>query len=172
MELTFAEFIAGFSLPVILCLLAGIVLLVIEMFMPGFGVVGGLGILCLIGSVILRADSVAAAMWMVVMVLVIVGILLLIFLRSATKGALSKSDIILKDRLEKDQGYMSTEDMEFFIGHQGVTLTVLRPAGMADFDGVKLDVVSDGEFIPELSDVEVVRVEGRRILVKKIAKSR
>lgn len=171
MEMTFAEFIAGFSLPVVICLIAGIVLLIIEMFMPGFGLAGGLGIVCLVAAVVLRAESVPAAMWMIVSVLVIVGLLLLIFLRSATKGSLSKSDLILKDKLEKEQGYMSTEDMEFFVGHKGTALTVLRPSGMADFDGVKLDVVSEGEFIPALADVQVVRVEGRRIVVRQIEKT-
>ena len=47
-----------------------------------------------------------------------------------------------------------------------MTHTVLRPAGMADFDGVKLNVVSDGEYIPAGTRVVVARVEGNRILVR------
>ena len=50
---------------------------------------------------------------------------------------------------------------------EGVAVTVLRPAGMAEFDGVKLNVVSDGEFIPEGERVRVSRVEGNRIVVVK-----
>ena len=47
-----------------------------------------------------------------------------------------------------------------------MTHTVLRPAGMAEFDGVKLNVVSDGEYIPSGCRIVVDRVEGNRIVVR------
>ena len=49
-----------------------------------------------------------------------------------------------------------------------MTHTVLRPAGMADFDGVKLEVLAEGEFIEAGKPVRVVRVEGRKIVVRQI----
>ena len=49
-------------------------------------------------------------------------------------------------------------------------MTTLRPTGSADFDGVKLDVVSDGEYIEPGCPVEITKVEGRRILVRALAK--
>ena len=59
------------------------------------------------------------------------------------------------------------DDLAYFVDKKGVAVTVLRPAGMAEFDGVKLNVVSDGEFIPEGERVRVSRVEGNRIVVVK-----
>jgi len=50
-----------------------------------------------------------------------------------------------------------------------VATTVLRPSGIVNFDGIKLDVVSEGEFIQPGSKVKIIKVEGRRIVVKKIA---
>ena len=171
MELTFMEFIQGFSLPVVICLIVGIGLLIVEMFTPGFGVAGFLGIAALILAVLLRADSFASALWMLIIVLLIIGVMLLIFMRSAQKGAISKSSLILNDKTSAEEGFMTTQDMEYFVGKEGITETVLRPAGMADFDGVKLDVVSEGEFIPAKIHVKVLRVEGRRILVKAVGKT-
>ena len=52
------------------------------------------------------------------------------------------------------------------MGREGVSLTPLRPSGNGDFDGEKLDVVSDGAFIPQGARIRIVRVEGLRILVK------
>jgi len=43
---------------------------------------------------------------------------------------------------------------------------VLRPSGTADFSGIKLDVVSDGEFIPKDTTVIINKIEGHRIVVK------
>ncbi|MGI6192508.1 MAG: NfeD family protein [Christensenellales bacterium] len=169
MELTFAQFVQGFTLPVVICLLAGIGLLIVEMFTPGFGVAGFLGIAALIAAIVLRADSFAAAMWTLILVLVIVGVIFLVFLRSAAKGAISQSPLILREQID-EVGFLSSEDMEYFVGKEGVTETVLRPAGKANFDGVKLDVVSEGEFIPGNVPVKVLRVEGRRILVKAVVK--
>jgi len=171
MELTFAEFVQGFSLPVVIFLIIGISLLILEMFTPGFGIAGWLGIISLIVAILLRADSFSSALWMLIVVLVIVGVVLLIFLRSAAKGALSRSPLILNEQNRQSEGFMSTKDMEYFVGKEGVTETVLRPAGKADFDGVKLDVISEGEFIPVNVNVRVLRVEGRRILVKAVPKA-
>ncbi len=171
MELTFAEFVQGFTLPVVICLVAGIGLLIVEMFIPGFGVGGFLGIASLVAAILLRADSFTSALWMLILVLVIVGVILLVFMRSAAKGAISRSPLILNDQLKQEEGFMTTRDMEYFVGREGITETVLRPAGMANFDGVKLDVVSEGEFIPSNVGVKVLRVEGRRILVKAVAKN-
>lgn len=60
--------------------------------------------------------------------------------------------------------------MQYFLDKKGTTLTVLRPAGTVDFDGVKLDVVSEGDFIPKDTEVKVIKVEGRRIVVRQIRK--
>ena len=56
--------------------------------------------------------------------------------------------------------------MQKLVGREGVSLTPLRPSGNGDFDGEKLDVVSDGAFIPQGARIRIVRVEGLRILVK------
>jgi membrane-bound serine protease (ClpP class) len=52
------------------------------------------------------------------------------------------------------------------VGARGRSLSALRPAGNAEFDGALTDVVSDGAFIPAHVDVEVVAVEGERITVR------
>ena len=62
----------------------------------------------------------------------------------------------------------SNEDMEVFLGKEGTTITVLRPTGMAEFDGVRLNVVSEGEFVQNGVKVRIVDVEGSRILVRTV----
>ena len=91
-------------------------------------------------------------------------IVLSVSIHSASKGRLSKSKLVLNDvSIERPE----TEELAYFVDKKGVAVTVLRPAGMAEFDGVKLNVVSDGEFIPEGAAVRVARVEGNRIVVVK-----
>ena len=63
-------------------------------------------------------------------------------------------------------------DLNYFIGREGVTHTDLRPAGIGEFDGVKLNVVSDGEFIAKDRPIRVQSVEGNRIVVREITEGR
>ncbi len=65
-----------------------------------------------------------------------------------------------------DSGFSATGDLDYFIGSEGKTLTALRPSGTVDFSGSKLDVVSEGEYIPKNTEVIIVKIEGHRVVVK------
>ena len=54
------------------------------------------------------------------------------------------------------------------LGAIGVSSTVLRPAGTVQFGEEFVDVVSDGGFIPAGTRVQVIEVEGTRIVVKEV----
>ena len=161
------SFLDGMQIYQMVILLLGLVLLIIEMFTPGFGVSGGIGIVLLIAGIILTASTPFEALVMIVLLLIILGVALQIILRSATKGRLSKT-LILNESLTKNAGYIGTDDLEYFVGKEGTTLTVLWPSGTAEFDGLRLDVVSEGEYIPKNTKVRITEVAGRRIVVKSI----
>lgn len=150
-----------------ICLLAGLVCVIIEMFHPGFGVPGILGSVLLLIGVILYAKTLIQALIMIIIILAILGVALTIVLQSASKGHLARH-LVLHDSLDESEGFSNPGDLEYFVGSEGVTLTVLRPAGTADFEGVKLDVVSEGDFIPKDTTVKIIKVEGHRIVVKQI----
>lgn len=163
------EFIAA-NLPIVICFLFGIGLLVVEAFMPGFGLPGVSGIVLQIAAVVLTYmnHGAVAALGMTLIILSIIAIAISVSLRSAANGKLSKSKIILHEVESNEAGYRAAEDLEIFLGREGQTTTVLRPTGMADFDGVRLNVVSEGEFVPAGRKVQIVRVEGSRILVRTV----
>jgi membrane-bound ClpP family serine protease len=150
----------------IVLFVAGIALLVIEMFIPGFGIFGGLGVIALILSVIFQASTVAEALIMVVLIGAIIALFLLVILRSFRKGRIYKSSIVLKNSAVRSEGYVSNDDYSRLLGMRGKSVTVLRPSGLAEFGGEKVDVVTDGEFLPKGADVEVTAVAGRRIAVR------
>lgn len=156
------------NLPMLVCLVAGMALVIVEVFMPGFGVPGVSGIALLAISVWLTWANYGplTALGLVVCVVAIVAIVLSIALRSTSRGALSKSSLVLNETLDPDNGFMSNADMSVFLGKEGVTQTALRPAGIADFDGVRLNVVSEGDYINQNTKVIIEQVEGSRIVVK------
>ena len=158
------------NLPLLVCFLVGIGLLVLEAFMPGFGLPGISGIVMEIVAIALTwvNHGPVAALGLTIIVLSLIAIAISMSLRSATKGRLSRSKIILKERESNEAGYRSAEDMQVFLGREGETTTVCRPTGMAEFDGVKLNVVSEGEFLPAGTRIRIVQVEGSRIVVRVI----
>lgn len=152
-------------LPTIVMLLVGFVLVVVEMYIPGFGVPGIAGILLLIGGVVFARPTPLGALIMVLVIVALLCIALSICLHSAAAGRLSKSRFVLHE-VATHAETEETNDMTYFVGRIGESRTVLRPAGMAEFDGVKLNVVSDGEYIATGARIIVDRVEGNRIVVR------
>lgn len=163
------EFIAA-NLPILVCLIVGLGLIVLEAFMPGFGLSGIAGVVLHVIAVALTwiNHGPVAALGMTIILLSIIAIAISVSLRSAANGKLSKSKLVLNETESNEAGYRSAEDMQVFLNKEGITTTVLRPAGMAEFDDVKLNVVSDGEFIQSGTRVRIVRVEGSRIVVRTV----
>lgn len=155
------------NLPIVICVVVGAALIVVEMFVPGFGVPGVSGIVAvLIGAVLLymKAGPLAALEYLFVAI-ALIGVALFIAMRSASHGRLSKSPIILKKEEDLEEGQPAESDLTAFIGRKGVAETVLRPSGIGNFDGVRLNVVSNGTYLEKGAAVRVERVEGSRIVV-------
>ena len=53
-------------------------------------------------------------------------------------------------------------------GMTGVAASFLRPAGVAQIDGKRVDVLTEGEFIAAGTPVRVTRVEGARMFVEPV----
>lgn len=165
MDLSFI--FSGLGWIAFICLIAGLLCVIVEMFHPGFGAPGILGSILLLAGVILYARTLIQALIMIIIIIAILGVVLTIVLQSASKGHLARH-LVLHDSLDESESFSNPGDLEYFVGNEGVSLTVLRPAGTADFNGVKLDVVSDGDFIPKDTAVKIIKVEGHRIVVKQI----
>ena len=163
------EFIVE-NLAIIICVIVGIGLLIVEMFMPGFGVPGVAGFALLAASVYFTwvRHGVNAALGVAAGELAITGLAVYFSLRSASKGRLSKSPLILKGGQTRKEGFISTDEYDGFKGKTGTTITMLRPAGIAEVEGERLNVVSEGEFIQKGATVVIKEVEGARILVEEV----
>lgn len=158
------------NIAIVICFVAGMGLLILEAFMPGFGVPGVFGLLLGLTSVVLtfQVHGLAMALGVLLVFLMLLAIAVSMSLRSATKGRLSRSRMILNEAETDEAGYRSVEDMKVFLGREGTTTTVLRPTGMADFDGVRLNVSSEGDYVQAGQKVRIVRADGSQVLVRAI----
>jgi len=160
-------FLPDITVLTILLLIIGFGLIFLEMHIPGFGAPGILGAIFLILSVVLTAQNFAQGLVMTLAILAVLGSMLGIVLTCFAKGKFFKP-LVLSDEQKKEHGYISSSDLDYLLGKKGIAITDLRPAGSVDIDGVKFDVISDGEYIHKGSKVEIFKVSGVKLLVKKI----
>ena len=151
------------NLPIIICFLLGIGFLILEAFMPGFGAPGITGIVLEVITLVLtwNAHGPMATLGLLLIVLATLAIAISTSLRSLSKGKLRNSKLVLSETESNEAGYRSAEDMNVFVGREGTATSVLRPTGIADFDGV-----SEGDFVQAGTKVRIISVEGQKILVR------
>nr|WP_059102892.1 NfeD family protein [Shouchella shacheensis] len=78
------------------------------------------------------------------------------------------SKMVLKDQLTSEKGYNSmNEDYKELVGKKGKTLNPFRPTGTVEIDNKPYSATSGGQWIPAETEIEVISVDGTRILVKK-----
>jgi len=162
-------FLTGVLWLIPLSIVLGIILVIIEIIMPNFGIIGGVGIVLLlvgIGGISQIVDLPVLVGIIALVLVIIVGALIFVY-RSSSRGGIGKF-LVLKTVEGKDKGYVGVNERKEIIGKEGIALTQLRPAGTAEFDGERLDVVTEGDFISKGTKVKVVEVKGYRIIVSKI----
>ena len=74
----------------------------------------------------------------------------------------------LDAEIETDFTASGMAEMAGLLGAVGTAATMLRPAGMAQFGDAYVDVVTEGSFIPAGTRVQVVEIEGHRVVVKEV----
>ena len=141
-------------------LIIGIVFLVLEMWLPGVEVFAVTGLIALAVSAVLAVVFVQNGWFIVVgQVLIIAGLLRYMYIFMKRKQL--QGNLILSDTLEEP----ALEDISQLVGKEGKTLTSLRPYGEADFDGLRVEVTSNGPMIKENTKVKVIETEARKIIV-------
>ena len=154
----------------------GLILLALEIFViPGFGIAGVLGILGILAGLVLGmvGPGNTSELLMLVAMRVVVSMLFAVLasfllLRFMTRLPIGRK-LVLDTGLAASAGYASAPESDAQrMGRQGITTSPLHPAGIALIDGVRVDVVSNGEAIDPGEAIVVVRVDGNRVVVERL----
>jgi membrane-bound serine protease (ClpP class) len=161
----------------LLLISVGVLLLVLEVFViPGVTVAGVGGIIALVAGLGMTLVGAGATVSVIMSALARVAISILLamagayaLLRMLPRLPFGRR-LVLEAGMAADRGYVSAAESDrLWVGRAGTALSPLRPAGIAEIDGSRLDVVSDGDFIDAGSAIEVTRVDGNRIVVRRSA---
>jgi membrane-bound serine protease (ClpP class) len=166
-----------------LLFLLGLILLGVEIFVtPGFGVLGIAGILAIVTSLVLAMTALPidvsfstgnlTSNMLRVTVSMAVSLIVFLIVLSVLPKAVFKSPLILHAAITATaEGGREGDAVKtvFQSGMTGIAESFLRPAGIARFGDKRIDVSSEGDFIESGSPVEIVRVHGNRVTVRKKA---
>lgn len=148
-----------------LCLvlvILGIICLVIEMFVPGFGVFGISGIVLMVVAGVLAVMYVPYG-WLIVAAEVVILIGMISFMVVFIKRRQLQGHLIMKENLNED--ILPLGNLASLLGKEGSTVTQLRPFGVVDFNGTHVEATSNGPFIEKDIRVLVVNVDKHKVVV-------
>ena len=145
----------------------GLGLIIVEItLVPGIGVTGVAGFLCLLAAAIWMSQVYSLATGSLLFLAGLVGAAILFF---AFLHSPASKRFVLSRTIQKPKGY----EEWLKVGSRGFTSTPLYPSGKALFvvDGSEtlIDVSSGGEFIEQGKEIQVQAIEGTRIFVSAIS---
>lgn len=145
----------------------GLLLLVVEGIVPGFGLPGIAGIIFVTGGTVLAMGSFSSAIASLSIAIILTTIVTVILLKLGFRSKLLDR-VVLKAEHNKERGYLSVDSSDIYLNKKGISITELRPSGFIEIDGKRLDALSDGSFIPKDVQIEIFRVEGSKIFVRRV----
>lgn len=147
----------------------GLVLIILELFLPG-GIIGILGVVAMLTGLILAGGSLSGILIAIAIAIVVTVIGSYFFLRSfGYNGPLKR--LVLFDSTSSEKGYLSHQERTDLTGRVGIAATPLRPSGSVKLDDEYLDVVTEGTYIEKGKTVKIIKVSGGRVVVRSVEKT-
>ena len=146
---------------IITLFIIGLIAITVELFIPG-AIVGLCGAGCVITSIIFAYIYVSNLLGHILLVL---GVCFIPVFFVSWYKLLSKTFSVKAS----EKGFSSARDrLNNMLSEEGIALTTLRPSGIANIKGDKIDVISEGEMISKNTRIKVIDVKGNRIIVKPV----
>ncbi len=156
----------------LLLFVVGFIALFLELFVPAAGLIGAAGIVCMITGTVLGYRNFGNTVGSLFLTGTLIGTpaMIIIGLKVFPKTFVGKK-LILGMTQKRETGFTSysSEMYEGLMEKEGETLTTLRPSGMVLIDGKKYSVVTSGEMIDRGVKIKVIKVEGSRVVVRKVS---
>ncbi len=160
--------------------LIGVILLLLEIFViPGFGVAGIMGIICIIGGLVLSlvlndwfdftvtgSEQVSSAA-MLVMGSMVLAVVVCVFVGKSLLKTPVFQRLVLQDEQRSQMGYVSGRQRDEVLNKAGYAKTDMRPSGKIEIEGKWYDAVAIDGYIEKGTEVVVEKQENYNVFVRK-----
>jgi membrane-bound serine protease (ClpP class) len=147
---------------------SGLLLLGIEIFIPG-GILGMFGGLALLGAIVVgfhpEVFGVEGGLISGILIVIATSTYVFIIMKFLPKSPIGRLLTLSKSTADYKAPPQRLQTLE---GYRGEALTDLRPGGFARIDGKRTDVVAEGGWISEGTLVQVIKIDGSRVVVREV----
>lgn len=142
-------------------------LVVAEVFIPSAGLLAVCAIACLIGGVWIFFEHSVVAGWAgLVIGLIMVPSLLVTAYKILPRTRFGRRMILAPPVRDRGDAIADAPELGELLGRMGRVQTPLRPVGMCDFDGRRIECVAESGYVEKNRTVKVIRVEGTQVTVR------
>ena len=143
------------------------VLIVAEVFVPSGGLISICALACLIGGAVIFFQYSTAAGWIGVGIAsVMIPVVLIFAYKIFPKTRFGKSVTLTPPKRQQGDAIPDTSELKELLGEVGVVLTPLRPVGMCDFAGQRVECVAESGYVDKDKKVKVINVESTQLTVR------
>jgi membrane-bound serine protease (ClpP class) len=151
---------------------AAAALIIAEVFVPSGGIISIFALGCLVGGLVIFFRHSTTAGWTgVIIAVVMIPSIIIIAYKIFPKTRFGKSVILAPPERQKGDAVPDTSEIKELLGAEGVVITPLRPVGMCDFSGQRLECVAEGGYVDKGKRVKVIHVEATQLTVRVIEES-
>lgn len=156
----------------LLLLFLGLVFLVAEIFFTSFGLFGILSAAALIGGIVVAfEESRGQGLALLAVTLVLAPTVLSFAVKVFPKTPFGKKLILEAAPNESRSASGSDAASGVRTGDEGIAVSALRPSGIAEFAGRRVDVVTEGTMVPRGARLRVTNMSGNRVVVEVVEAS-
>jgi membrane-bound serine protease (ClpP class) len=144
-------------------------LIIAEVFVPSGGIISLFALVCLIGGAVIffRHSNTAGLIGIGIAVVMIPSVLIVAY-KIFPKTRFGKSVTLTPSERQQGDAIPDTAELKEMLGAEGVVLTPLRPVGMCDFSGQRLECVAEGGYVDKKKKVKIINVESTQLTVREI----
>jgi len=150
----------------IVCILAGLLLITVEVYLiPGFnviGILGGLLIIVALGYSYIEVGLVGGT----ITLSATLASMMILFVLLWRSGAWDRFILSTTLKTEADAASRKSDARAQYLGKIGIAITPLRPTGIVQIDGERIEVSTEGEFIAVGSQIRIVAMDRRKFFAR------
>lgn len=151
---------------IIALIVAGMVLLLLEILTPTFGILIAMGIAALAASVVLCfRESFVAGVVLLLALVVAMPVYLVVLVKWLPKSPLGKR-LFLRRAKEPGTGVPEAAEHEALVGKTGVAETLLRPSGAVRIEGRRVIASAESGMVQKGQRIKAIRAEGMNLIVR------
>ena len=147
--------------------LACAALIIAEVFVPSGGLISIFALACLVGGVLIFFQHSTIAGWIgLIIALIMIPSVLVFAYKIFPKTRFGRNVLLAPPERQQGDAIPDSSNLRRMLGAEGIVLTPLRPVGMCDFSGRRLECVAESGYVDKGKKVKVIDVESTQLTVR------